>query len=362
MKRTIFAILIILLVPMFVHADIYKYQDENGVWHFTDTPPAERMQDIEVMVPSENGTARENGNREALFKEAGSVTGPAGATRCVVMIESGFGKGAGFFINERGYIVTNRHVVRGDKGRREKVQKTFDKYDHRLDEAAGKIQADEERLENYKKRIDRFRETVEDMEEGPARSRELEKYRAALADYKRKKRLLKQNRVSFRKQKRIYERKRSDYRTRITAAELDSTFKTTLKDGRTFYTYLVTVSRDLDLALLKLDDYRTPFLVPAESPGQGEAVYAIGSPLGLNDTVSKGIVSGFEKGFIKTDAKIYPGNSGGPLVTEQGHVVGVNTFKKITRKYEGLGFAIPIHAIMKDFPVTYSNRQSGSVD
>ncbi|MCF8045497.1 MAG: S1C family serine protease, partial [Desulfarculaceae bacterium] len=212
-----------------------------------------------------------------------------------------------------------------------------------------KIHADEDRLESYKKRIDRFRETVEDMEEGPARSRKREKYRSALADYKRKKRLLEENRASFRKQKRTYKNKRSDYRNRITAAGLGSTFKTTLKDGRVLYTYLVTVSRNLDLALLKLDDYQTPYLVPAESPGQGETVYAIGSPLGLKDTVSKGIVSGFEKGFIKTDAKIYPGNSGGPLVTEQGRVIGANTFKKITRKFEGLGFAIPIHAIIDEF-------------
>lgn len=349
MKKTIFTTLMILLVPVFLHADIYKYQDENGVWHFTDTPPAERMRDATVMMPSDKEKGSEQGNLRKLFKNANPVTGPAEASRCVVMIESGFGKGSGFFINDHGYIVTNRHVVRGDKDRQKQIQKNFGAYEQKLEEAAEKIQADEERLENYKQRIDRFKETVDGMDEGLPGSRNLEKYRSALADYKQKKRLLEQNRASYRKQKRTYKKKRSEYRNRITAAGLDNTFKTTLKDGRVLYTYLVTVSRKLDLALLKLDDYQTPYLVPAEPPGQGETVYAIGSPLGLKDTVSKGIVSGLAKGFIKTDAKIYPGNSGGPLVTEQGRVIGANTFKKITRKFEGLGFAIPIHAIIDEF-------------
>ncbi len=347
MKKTLFTIIVILFFPVFIHADIYKYQDENGVWHFTDTPPSERMQDATVMMPTKRGAGQEG--LQKLFKNARSATGPAEAARCVVMIESGFGKGSGFFINDRGYIVTNRHVVRGDRHRREKIQKGFDDYGKRLEKAAEQIRAEAERLENYKRRIDRFIETVDTMEEGPARSREMEKYRSALADYKNRKRLLEQNRTAFRKQKRAWETERSDYRGKITAAGLGNTFETTLKDGRTFYTYLLAVSRNLDLALLKLDDYQTPFLAPAESPDQGKAVYAIGSPAGLKDTVSKGVISGFEKGFIKTDAQIYPGNSGGPLVTEQGRVVGVNTFKKITRKFEGLGFAIPINAILREF-------------
>jgi len=65
--------------------------------------------------------------------------------------------------------------------------------------------------------------------------------------------------------------------------------------------------------------------------------------------VSKGIFSGYEKSFIKTDAKIYPGNSGGPLINKDGRVVGINSFKQLTRRFEGLGFAIPIRVATSEF-------------
>jgi S1-C subfamily serine protease len=65
--------------------------------------------------------------------------------------------------------------------------------------------------------------------------------------------------------------------------------------------------------------------------------------------VSQGIVSGLRSGFIQTDAKIYPGNSGGPLVTENGRVAGINSFKQLTRNFEGLGFAIPIEVALDEF-------------
>jgi S1-C subfamily serine protease len=54
-------------------------------------------------------------------------------------------------------------------------------------------------------------------------------------------------------------------------------------------------------------------------------------------------------GFIQTNAQIYPGNSGGPLVTADGRVLGINTFKRLTRKFEGLGFAIPIKVAIDEF-------------
>ena len=65
--------------------------------------------------------------------------------------------------------------------------------------------------------------------------------------------------------------------------------------------------------------------------------------------MSRGIIAGFKSNFIQTDAKIYPGNSGGPLVTRQGRVAGINSFKELTRKFEGLGFAIPINVAFNEF-------------
>lgn len=103
--------------------------------------------------------------------------------------------------------------------------------------------------------------------------------------------------------------------------------------------------------MLKLDGYKTPFIRPGDSGRlfQGQTVCAIGSPINLRDSVSKGIVSGFSKGYIQTDAQIYPGNSGGPLITDKGQVVGINTLKKLTRNFEGLGFAIPIDTAINEF-------------
>ncbi len=83
--------------------------------------------------------------------------------------------------------------------------------------------------------------------------------------------------------------------------------------------------------------------------GQGVPVYAIGSPVGLRDSVSAGVISGVRNGYIQTDARIYPGNSGGPLITGEGEVVGINTFKLLTEKFEGLGFAIPMATAVREF-------------
>ena len=87
----------------------------------------------------------------------------------------------------------------------------------------------------------------------------------------------------------------------------------------------------------------------------GESIIAIGHPLGLRFTATKGIVSKAERRFnnvdyIQVDAAINPGNSGGPLINENGEVVGVNTF--IYRDGESLGFALPstkLHSIITEF-------------
>jgi serine protease Do len=124
----------------------------------------------------------------------------------------------------------------------------------------------------------------------------------------------------------------------------------------------------LDLALLKIDDEvasKLPFTVLGESDtiNQGEQVFAIGSPLGLERTVSQGIVSvrGRENSgrwYIQTTTQINPGNSGGPLFNERGEVVGVTNMKIAGMGVEGVGFAIPA-SLLKLF---LKNREAFSFD
>jgi len=127
----------------------------------------------------------------------------------------------------------------------------------------------------------------------------------------------------------------------------------TLSDDRRLTAEVVGTDDKSDIAVLKVDAER---LVPAElgdsdSMKVGEWVLAIGSPFGLNQTVTAGIVSATGRAdvgiadyedFIQTDAAINPGNSGGPLVNLEGEVIGINTaIASRTGGYMGIGFAIP---------------------
>jgi S1-C subfamily serine protease len=137
-------------------------------------------------------------------------------------------------------------------------------------------------------------------------------------------------------------------------ADAARSYTIVLKDGTELDTSPVAVSQEHDLALLKLDRHKTPRLKPAAAEiGQGEPVYSIGSPLGLRDSISVGVVSGHGPSFIRTDAKIVPGNSGGPLVLADGWVVGINTLKQMIRapegQFEGIGLAISIDTALREF-------------
>src|SRR5436309_534519 len=119
-----------------------------------------------------------------------------------------------------------------------------------------------------------------------------------------------------------------------------------------------------DLALRRIE---TPPPLPAARLGDssalhvGDEVVAIGNPMGLEQTMTRGIVSGLnrllpglaEQPMIQTDAPINPGNSGGPLVDRCGHVVGINTF--ISEEAQSIGFSVPINsakAILRDLRET----------
>lgn len=115
---------------------------------------------------------------------------------------------------------------------------------------------------------------------------------------------------------------------------------------------LIGLDSQSDLAVLKIDAKDLPFLQFADSSDlkQGQVVFAFGSPLGLENSVTMGVISATERQidpdnpaiYIQTDAPINPGNSGGPLVDVDGKVIGINTFiLSESGGNEGLGFAIP---------------------
>ena len=116
---------------------------------------------------------------------------------------------------------------------------------------------------------------------------------------------------------------------------------------------IIAINKFEDMALLKIDDkdaqkFMKVMLGDSDALAVGERVFAIGSPLGLERTVTEGILSTKTRQiqgelYLQTTAQINPGNSGGPLFNMAGEVVGV-TNMKITFG-EGLGFAIPISAV-----------------
>jgi serine protease Do len=115
---------------------------------------------------------------------------------------------------------------------------------------------------------------------------------------------------------------------------------------------VVGIDRITDLAVIKIEGNNYPYLSLGNSTRlkQGQIVMALGNPLGLENSVSMGVVSAVSRQlkpddlmtYIQTDAPINPGNSGGPLVDTEGRVIGINTFI-ITQSggSEGIGFAIP---------------------
>ena len=129
----------------------------------------------------------------------------------------------------------------------------------------------------------------------------------------------------------------------------------TLKDGREFAGEVLGQDQLTDVAVIRVEASGLPTVTLGDSEQlrPGEWAIAIGNPLGLDNTVTAGIISATGRSssqvrvpdkrvsFIQTDAAINPGNSGGPLLNEQGQVVGVNT--AIIGGAQGLGFAIPIN-------------------
>ena len=125
--------------------------------------------------------------------------------------------------------------------------------------------------------------------------------------------------------------------------------------GPLFEARIVGTDRETDLAVLKIEGTGLPALAFGDSDAlqQGQLVFAFGSPLGLENSVSMGVISATVRQlepeapmiYIQTDAAIHPGNSGGPLVDVAGNVIGINTLILSAETNDAVGFAAPSNIV-----------------
>lgn len=248
-----------------------------------------------------------------------------------VAIEAPWGKGSGFFITNSS-IVTNKHVIEPDQTQLEEIR-------HKVKTGRQLIDLERQNIEELRKRLSR-------MEDSPTR-RQL-----AIILQEKEKQLAQVLPAQEEAEARLKE---------IEKPRSTSDIKIYLADGSEYSAQSTQVSAKRDLALISLYSAKAEVLKPAPKSSvlqQGDKVYTIGNPVGLRNTVTSGIFSGYRQNketgeiLLQTDAPINPGNSGGPLIDERGRVHGVNTM--ILRDTQGIGFAIPIQAVLDEFSITPS--------
>ncbi len=340
-------------------ADIYKFKDKNGRWQFTDKPvnaDGTPITSKQISKKSATGKASNNNQaskadlREILFTRFKPATKVDEATLSVVTVQTKVGSGSGFFITDDGYLITNRHVVRpststGWKDREAALQE----HKEQLEDYEYRLREDEQSLKGMEQSID---DNQAYIESGRASKSEIKRFNRYVAKYERYKDRYDENNRKFKKIHREYKRAESEFGFNSSVSSFSKKFTIILKNGKKYKARLVKVSKNHDLALLKLDKFTTPYLNLARRhrPKQGTKVFAIGSPLGITDSLTTGIVTKSGRDQIFTDAQILPGNSGGPLVNKDGIVLGVNTAViSQNRNADGLGLALYSKLIKDEF-------------
>ncbi|MFH1410537.1 MAG: trypsin-like peptidase domain-containing protein [Patescibacteria group bacterium] len=338
---------------MTAEAEIYIYKNKSGNMVITDTPP-ENVEKMEIIKDSGRTSSRSSGFRDIamdLTEKYRPKDNIEKASLSTVTVKTSIGQGSGFFINENGYILTNKHVLRVDKTEMKKRKEDIGRVDQRIEDYQAAMAMEEKQLKEMKIALDEYKSNIERMRNPNAK-------RMALQNYQRESERYDFYEAQLRKRKSEFEEKISKYRQekgeltkKARLAEHDRQFLVLLKDKTELEANLVSVSNDQDLALLRIDRCKSPYLQSGATNQliQGMRVFAIGSPLGDVDSVSSGVLSGYDPDYIRTDVKISPGNSGGPLITADGKVIGINTMKRMAGKIEGLGFAIPVTKALQEF-------------
>ena len=288
---------------------------------------------IPATVPSGAATAQPEivlaGLQAQLAKSFPPRNAIEAARNATVFIKTGWGIGSGFIVDDDCHVITNRHVVETDGASVANKVVQDPETQVRIANVRQELQASIYREQQLRRTLTRLPGTnVEQLK----LDQHIKDMQAELAD------------LPGRLSRVIAERVEGAGRSGFTA---------TLVDGTEFTSLHAQTADNHDLAMFTLPANNCPYVVAGRSAGLalGERLYTIGNPSGLAYTVTSGVFSGARSNgqqiMLQTDAPISPGNSGGPLITESGRVVGINTL--VLRGVQGIGFAIPIEAVYEEF-------------
>jgi serine protease Do len=334
-------------------ADIYQYKDQKGNWVLTDAPPG-HVENMQIIKDRNGRSSRSSGFRD-IERDLTEKYRPKSeieiASLSTVTVKTSIGMGSGFFINDSGYILTNKHVLRGDETQLKETEKFIAQTDARIEDDEAAIANAENQLRRMRSDLDDYKASIDRMTNPNAQTIAMQKYKSQSAQYDFYEAQLGKRKSEFEEKLSKYRQQKGEFTRKTRMAKYESRFVVILKDKTELEADLVSVSNDHDLALLKIDRCKSPYIQSGAQKEiiQGMRVFAIGSPLGVGDSVCSGVISGYDHDYIRTDARIYPGNSGGPLITADGKVIGINTLKLITQKFEGMGFAIPVRRAFQEF-------------
>jgi len=320
---------IVLLTAVVAGTTYYFVRVKSGD---NQSHPLSDRQTVQKTKPVKNAEKHinsDNGEKSASRPSAFNGNSIELARKATVSIETPWGTGSGFFVNKY-YIVTNRHVIEINKAK--------------IEEFREKIETSRRLIDLEKQKLNDMRRKLRQYPRGPSRSQLVLIIKAHQKEL----------------DKVLPQQEKREEKLRLLETDIQpSDIKIIMADGSEHQADSLLVSDKYDLALMSLFSGEYAFLSkPPEGKKlfQGESVYTVGSPVGLRNTVTAGVFSGYRRKdndgevLLQTDAAINPGNSGGPLIDENGYVYGVNTM--IRRDTEGIGFAIPIERVFEEFSST----------
>ncbi|CAG35037.1 related to serine proteinase [Desulfotalea psychrophila LSv54] len=315
-----FTILILLLV-LCTAATTYYFVKPRA----TAPPPTITASESRTVKPASTGKI----TRQELAPLTNLTTTDAiaRALRATVQIRTAWSTGSGFFLTDS-FIITNRHVVKA-------VKQDFSEQRRNINNTRKLVELEKQKIRNLHARLKK-------MAKGPGR----EQLKIIIAEHERQLALVLPK----------LSQKENELKNLEKAVTERGDIVVYMADGSKHTGYLTQVSDHYDLALLSIfsvEHGKIPLAPAGSKLQQGDKVYTIGSPVGLQNTVTAGIFSGYRRAddskkiYLQTDAAINPGNSGGPLIDENGHIRGINTM--VLKNTEGIGFAIPIEKVYEDF-------------